>query len=297
MPNLRVLATDLEFPEGPIAMEDGSVILVEIARGTLNAVLEGRREIVANMAAGRTGRPLVRTARLCQQQWRLRAGRRENGAILDPGGRPRLQRRPVERVDSKTGKVERARRGWRLSPCGPNDLVFDTGRRLLVHRSRQAPPARHRRGAVYYAMPDGSKVISRSPSRCDAQRHRPVARREDRLRRRDPTSRLWAFDIVGPGQIELAAVSGPPAAGRAAPGRGYQRSTAWRSRPRQHLRRDAITAASPSSPRRASCRARGDPDSPSPTSASAGPTCRRRASRCPTGDNSQPCLGRGRGCR
>jgi hypothetical protein len=29
-PNIRVLATDLEFPEGPVVMPDGSVVLVEI---------------------------------------------------------------------------------------------------------------------------------------------------------------------------------------------------------------------------------------------------------------------------
>lgn len=33
-PELTVLATGLEFPEGPIAMPDGSVLLAEIARGT-----------------------------------------------------------------------------------------------------------------------------------------------------------------------------------------------------------------------------------------------------------------------
>jgi gluconolactonase len=30
MPNVRVLAADLEFPEGPVMMRDGSVVLVEI---------------------------------------------------------------------------------------------------------------------------------------------------------------------------------------------------------------------------------------------------------------------------
>jgi len=34
----EVLAEGLRFPEGPIAMADGSVILVEIARGTLSRV-------------------------------------------------------------------------------------------------------------------------------------------------------------------------------------------------------------------------------------------------------------------
>jgi gluconolactonase len=35
---IREIATGLLFPEGPIAMDDGSVLLVEIARGTLSRV-------------------------------------------------------------------------------------------------------------------------------------------------------------------------------------------------------------------------------------------------------------------
>ena len=34
----EVVATGLRFPEGPVAMPDGSVLLVEIARGTLTRV-------------------------------------------------------------------------------------------------------------------------------------------------------------------------------------------------------------------------------------------------------------------
>ena len=35
MPNVHVLATDLEFPEGPVAMADGSLLIVEIAAGKI----------------------------------------------------------------------------------------------------------------------------------------------------------------------------------------------------------------------------------------------------------------------
>ena len=31
-PDLQILATGLQFPEGPIAMTDGSILLVEIER-------------------------------------------------------------------------------------------------------------------------------------------------------------------------------------------------------------------------------------------------------------------------
>jgi len=38
MGELRDIASGLQFPEGPIAMADGSVLLVEIKRGTLSRV-------------------------------------------------------------------------------------------------------------------------------------------------------------------------------------------------------------------------------------------------------------------
>src|ERR1700739_2798185 len=48
-----VLAEGLQFPEGPIAMPDGSVILVEVARGTLSRVWNGKIEVVCDLG----GRP------------------------------------------------------------------------------------------------------------------------------------------------------------------------------------------------------------------------------------------------
>ena len=38
---MEEICSGLLFPEGPIAMSDGSVILVEIARGTLSRVTPG----------------------------------------------------------------------------------------------------------------------------------------------------------------------------------------------------------------------------------------------------------------
>ena len=42
MSEVRVVATGLSFPEGPVAMPDGSVVLVEIERQTVSRVLSRR---------------------------------------------------------------------------------------------------------------------------------------------------------------------------------------------------------------------------------------------------------------
>jgi len=38
MSDIRVIATGLSFPEGPVAMADGSIVLVEIERQTVSRV-------------------------------------------------------------------------------------------------------------------------------------------------------------------------------------------------------------------------------------------------------------------
>ena len=53
---MEEIASGLEFPEGPIAMDDGSVILVEIKRGTLTRVQpDGSTEIIAELGGGPNG--------------------------------------------------------------------------------------------------------------------------------------------------------------------------------------------------------------------------------------------------
>ena len=59
MANIRVLATDLEFPEGPVVMPDGSVVLVEIRGKRLTRVYpDGRKEVVAQIPGGPNGAAL-----------------------------------------------------------------------------------------------------------------------------------------------------------------------------------------------------------------------------------------------
>lgn len=52
----KVKAKGLKFPEGPISMNDGSIILVEIARGTLSKInISGETEVIANLGGGPNG--------------------------------------------------------------------------------------------------------------------------------------------------------------------------------------------------------------------------------------------------
>ena len=80
MANIRVLATGLEFPEGPVVMPDGSVVLVEIRGQRLTRIWpDGRKQVVARNSRRPQWRgdgPRRQDVRL--QQWRLQ---------LDPDAR------------------------------------------------------------------------------------------------------------------------------------------------------------------------------------------------------------------
>jgi gluconolactonase len=54
--NREEVIDGLQFPEGPVAMADGSVVLVEMRRRTLTRVTaDGRRETIAELGGGPNG--------------------------------------------------------------------------------------------------------------------------------------------------------------------------------------------------------------------------------------------------
>ena len=56
MSEMRTMATGLSFPEGPVAMQDGSVVVVEIERQTVTRIRpDGRMEVIARTGGGPNG--------------------------------------------------------------------------------------------------------------------------------------------------------------------------------------------------------------------------------------------------
>jgi gluconolactonase len=205
-PQIRQIAAGLRFPEGPVAMPDGSIVLVEIERRTLSRVLPGGRvSVVANLGGG------------------------PNGAAMGPGGKIyvtnngglKFVERPrklfpvaqaddyvtgsIQIVDPETGKFETLYDrcdGQRLR--GPNDLVFDDGggfwfTDLGKTRERDAD-----RGAVYYAKADGSLITE---AIFPLERPNGIGLSPDGRTLyvvETPTARCWSFRLSAPGRIESA---------------------------------------------------------------------------------------------
>lgn len=201
----RELAKGLRFPEGPIAMADGSVLLVEIERGTLSRVdRNGRVEVVAHTGGGPNGAAIGPDGKcyLCNNggfNWHHEAGgyMRPSGRADDySGGR-------IERVDLSTGKSEVLYRECNgISLKGPNDIVFDGKGGFWFTDLGKVYARQMDRGAVYYARTDGSLIreavfpiitpngVGLSPDGNILY----VAETE--------TSRLWSFRITGEGALE-----------------------------------------------------------------------------------------------
>lgn len=138
----EVVAEHLAFPEGPVVMPDGSIIVVEIAAGRVTRVWgEGRTEVVAVTGGGPNGAALGPDGAIyvCNSG----AIDRELGCHLDEG--PDAVGR-IERIDPATGSVDRLyERCGDITLGAPNDLVFDRaggcGSRILEKFGRD-PGAR-----------------------------------------------------------------------------------------------------------------------------------------------------------
>ncbi len=204
MSDLKVLATGLRFPEGPVVMPDGSVALVEIARGTVTRVApDGTVSVIADLGGGPNGLATGPDGALyvCNNggfEWH------EEPGMIRPIGTPTSYAGGrIERVDPNTGafRVLYERCGEQKLK-GPNDIVFDrsggfyfTDLGKTRHRDRD-------QGSVYYAKADGSRIvevihpmltpngIGLSPDEATLY----VAETEG--------GRLWAFDIAEPGVIK-----------------------------------------------------------------------------------------------
>lgn len=200
-------------------MADGSVLLVEIERGTLSRVDEnGTVDVVADCGGGPNGAALGPDGAVyvCNNggfNWR-----HVNGMLLPGMQADDYQGGSIQRVDLTTGSVETLYTecdGWPLK--GPNDIVFDRHGGFYFTDLGKGREQEFDRGGIYYAKPDGSSIT-------------PVVRplitpngiglspNEDRLYFAETmTGRVRYWDLEGPGVVvslgaALASSGGTPSA-------------------------------------------------------------------------------------
>jgi len=205
-PRITPLASGLRFPEGPVAMPDGSVILVEIERRTLSRVLpDGRVRVVATLGGGPNGAAMGPGGKIyVTNNGGLKFVERP-GKLFPVGQSDDYVTGSIQVVDPETGKFETlydACDGRRLR--GPNDLVFDRAGGFWFTDHGKTRERDMDRGAVYYAKADGSMI---GEAIFPLERPNGIGLSPDEQTLyvvETPTARCWAFRLSAPGRIESA---------------------------------------------------------------------------------------------
>jgi len=156
------ITTGLQFPEGPVAMPDGSVILTEMFASRLTRVApDGTKTTVAEINGAPNGLAVGPDGALylCNNGHAFTA--LNAGGLLYPGpfDESKYIGGRIQRVDIATGTVTDL-----YTHCGetqlraPNDIVFDKqgGFYFTDHGTRTERSAD--RTGIYYAKPDGSFI-------------------------------------------------------------------------------------------------------------------------------------------
>lgn len=202
--DFELVADGLGFPEGPVWMEDGSIVLVEISKGCVTRIWgDGRKEVIATPGGGPNGAAIGPDGAL----WICNNGGfkyHERNGLLIPGNCPDdYSGGRIERIDLSTGKVERVLdtvEGFPLK--GPNDLVFDRAGNLYF-TDHGKTYSRHRDfGGLFFLENGASEAVEldhhhTSPNGVGLSPDEKTVYMADTM-----TARLWAFDLSAPGAIE-----------------------------------------------------------------------------------------------
>jgi gluconolactonase len=203
MSEIQEITSGLQFPEGPIAMPDGSVLLVEIKRRTLTRVTaDGAKQIVANVDGGPNGAAIGPDGKvyICNCggfEWFDLDG------LTVPGDEPEdYTGGSIQRVDLNTGSVETL-----FTECGgyplkgPNDIVFDADGGFWFTDLGKGRKRDMDRGGLYYALSDGSEIrevvyplLTPNGVGLSADGKRVYVAET-------MTARVYYWDIVGPGEV------------------------------------------------------------------------------------------------
>src|ERR1700722_7453867 len=200
----REVTSGLAFPEGPIALADGSVLLVEMQRETLTRVApDGRHRVIAELGGGPNGAAIGPDGRcyICNNGGLL--FKKYAGATIPdlvPAG---YSSGWIEAVDLDTGNREVLYRECAGVPLfGPNDIVFDRHGGFYFTDSGKIRAYDRDRGGVFYATADG-RFIKRVVFPVEGANGIGLSPGDGTLYVSESTTgRLWAYKLRAPGEIE-----------------------------------------------------------------------------------------------
>lgn len=218
-PDLLKVASGLGFPEGPVAMNDGSVLFVDIKDQLLRRLTADNSVVdVVELPGGPNGAAIGPdgAAYICNNGGVYTFVRYDpeappgSGKTPDPAReitipspvRPNYVGGSIQRVDLETKEVKTLYAecdGKRL--IAPDDIVFDKKGGFWFTDTGMQEGLTSESGAVYYATIDGKTLIRAAI--VPTANGIGISPEEDVLYVSDTVfGRLWSMNILGPGKLE-----------------------------------------------------------------------------------------------
>jgi gluconolactonase len=159
---LTEVTSGLKFPEGPIAMPDGTVVLVEMFGPRLTRVHpDGTKETIAEIAGGPNGAAIGPdgAAYVCNNGGRFTEMEMEGLCFPRPVTPEKYIGGRIQRVDLDSGEVTDLYTEVDGNPLwAPNDLVFDAHGGFYFTDHGYSHGREAKVTGIYYGKADGSLV-------------------------------------------------------------------------------------------------------------------------------------------
>ena len=200
----EAIAGGFLVPEGPVALADGAVLIVEVGAGKLTRIgVDGSVAAVAELGGGPNGAAIGPDGAL----YVCNNGGGFDCALVD--GRLQIGHAPeryvggsIQRVDLATGAFSTLYRECDGAPLlAPNDLVFDQDGGFWFTDHGRGDARGRTYGGLYYARPDGGAITRvrsglLSPNGVGLSPDGETLYWADTL-----TARLWRARVAGRGRL------------------------------------------------------------------------------------------------
>lgn len=200
-----IVVEGLQAPESPKPLADGSILICEMARGTLSRVTAGKIEVVAELGGAPNGVAVGPdgAAYVCNNGGFKFV--RQGGLIIPSGPLDTPGIASIQRVDLRTGQHRELYLSINDVPLtAPNDLVFDRSGGFWFTDANAPYAGQQGNGTVNYARTDGALI----KTVCGLPRANGIALSADGKTlfvAATGTAEIYAYSVIAPGVLQTDA--------------------------------------------------------------------------------------------